>query len=634
MFSEEQNGKNPEKMETEQSCETVEQAETEIAAPETDVPATEELTEPEEITAEEQPTEEQPREEQPTEEQPTEEQPTEEQPAEEQPAERECSTCGIKEKWAVLVEKLRNLIPAKKQTEETMVEETTEETAENEIAVEENCDNSQETETAEEEASAAQETTRKRPADAFLLEETVTAEDETSPVEEKTVVKPADAFSLEETAGETETSNDEVEEMHQAQEALFADEEEAAPAPKKIKPLHLGLAIAGGVILLGVLVFLILHALGIDLKPRANDLLYKDVYTVEEQQLEKKADDVVATLGDEELTVSELQLYYIDSIYAFYSQNYYYLEFMGLDLSAPLSEQECSLDQSLTWEQYFLDAAIKSWQSYVLVDLMAQQDGFAVSPEVQTQIDSMGDQLESIAVSYGYENASAYLSAEMAPGVSVETYLSYNEVFHVSYEYLNTFYEEDYPSEIQIRNFYEANKATFQENGITPDMGLISNVRHILIQPMGGTLSEDGLETVYSDEEWATALSEAERILEAWKAGDATEDSFATMANTYSEDGGSNTTGGLYEAIDPFSSYVPEFLNWAIDSSRQVGDTDIVKTTYGYHIMYFVSGQDYFNYVVGEQLITDRIQTRLAGLKDEYPIDVNYKKVVLCEPVM
>ena len=50
--------------------------------------------------------------------------------------------------------------------------------------------------------------------------------------------------------------------------------------------------------------------------------------------------------------------------------------------------------------------------------------------------------------------------------------------------------------------------------------------------------------------------------------------------------------------------------------------------------MYFVSGQDYFNYVVGEQLITDRIQTRLAGLKDEYPIDVNYKKVVLCEPVM
>ena len=105
------------------------------------------------------------------------------------------------------------------------------------------------------------------------------------------------------------------------------------------------------------------------------------------------------------------------------------------------------------------------------------------------------------------------------------------------------------------------------------------------------------------------------------------------MANTYSEDGGSNTIGGLYEAIDPFSSYVPEFLSWAVDGSRQVGDTDIVKTTYGYHIMYFVGGEDYFNYVVGEQLVADRIQQKLSKVKEEYTLDMNFKKVVLCEPL-
>ena len=522
----------------------------------------------------------------------------------------------------------------KEATEENTVEENGDISQENEISVEENVENP--AEISAEEATVEEKKIRK-PADAFALEETTDVEE----IERK---KPADAFKMEEiaeeeaeevteeTAEETAVNEAKVEEA--TDEKLFADEEEAVPAPKKIKPLHLGLAIAGGVILLAVLVYLILHALGVDLKPRNNDLLYKDVYTVEEQQLEKKADNVVAALGDEELTVSEWQLYYIDSIYAFYSQNYYYLDYMGLDLSAPLSQQTCSLDDTLTWEQYFLDAAIKSWQSYVLVAMMADEDGFVVSEEVQNQIDSMEAQLESIAVSYGYENASAYLSAEMAPGISVETYLGYNEVFHVSYEYLNTFYEEDYPTEREIRNFYNANKATFQDNGITPNMGLISNVRHILIKPMGGTLSEDGLETVYSDDEWNTALSEAERILEAWKAGEATEDSFATMANTYSEDPGSNTTGGLYEAIDPFSSYVPEFLSWAVDGSRQTGDTDIIKTSHGYHIMYFVSGQDYFYHVVGEQLVTDRIQTRLAGIKNKYPIDVNYKKAVLCEPVM
>ena len=104
------------------------------------------------------------------------------------------------------------------------------------------------------------------------------------------------------------------------------------------------------------------------------------------------------------------------------------------------------------------------------------------------------------------------------------------------------------------------------------------------------------------------------------------------MANTYSEDGGSNTTGGLYEDIDPFSSYMPEFLNWAVDMTRQPGDTEIVKTSYGYHIMYFVGGEDYFDYVVGEQLVAERIQTKLEQIKQQYPMVVDYKKIVLCEP--
>ena len=35
-------------------------------------------------------------------------------------------------------------------------------------------------------------------------------------------------------------------------------------------------------------------------------------------------------------------------------------------------------------------------------------------------------------------------------------------------------------------------------------------------------------------------------------------------------------------------SMVEEFNDWCFDSSRKAGDTDIVKTDYGYHIMYYV----------------------------------------------
>ena len=39
---------------------------------------------------------------------------------------------------------------------------------------------------------------------------------------------------------------------------------------------------------------------------------------------------------------------------------------------------------------------------------------------------------------------------------------------------------------------------------------------------------------------------------------------------------------------------VSEFNDWIFDPARKAGDTDIVKTTYGYHIMYFVGqGENY-----------------------------------------
>ena len=571
MFSEELNGKNPEEIEAVEACETVEEPipVEQIQEQEAEAPEAEVAKMEEPVATQEESTE-------------------TEEPAEEPQAEKRPLLEIVKEKWAAFLQKIRGLFPAK---DEAVAEEEKEETAAEEVVVEE---------TAEE--------------------------------------KPAEETEVEEKAEESldkETSVEEKEESGEtAEEDLFADDEQiAAPAQKKIKPLHLGLAIAAGVVLVCALVFAVLRTTGIDLKPRENDLFYKDNYTVEGEKLEKKADTIVASVGDKELTLSELQLYYINSIYSFYSQNYYYLDYMGLNLEVPLSEQPCTMDTTMTWEQYFLDGTIKSWQSYALVELMAEQDGFTVTEEVQAQIDSMATQLESIAVAYGYADAATYLATEMAPGVTPETYLHFNEVYYVTNEYLADFYEKDYPTDAEILIYHAENRKTFAENGIVPDMGLLSNVRHILIQPMGGTVSEDGMETVYSEDEWNTARSEAERILEAWKSGEATESSFATMANTYSEDPGSNTTGGLYEAIDPFSNYVPEFLNWAVDMNRQPGDTEIVQTSYGYHIMYFVSGQDYFNYVVGEQLVADRIQSKLKVLQEQYPLEVDYKKIMLCEPV-
>ena len=63
-------------------------------------------------------------------------------------------------------------------------------------------------------------------------------------------------------------------------------------------------------------------------------------------------------------------------------------------------------------------------------------------------------------------------------------------------------------------------------------------------------------------------------------------ESFAALANKLSEDPGSNTNGGLYKQVYK-GQMVSEFNDWCFDESRKVGDTGLVQTQFGWHIMYF-----------------------------------------------
>ena len=107
------------------------------------------------------------------------------------------------------------------------------------------------------------------------------------------------------------------------------------------------------------------------------------------------------------------------------------------------------------------------------------------------------------------------------------------------------------------------------------DESIKKNIRHILF-------TKDKYET---DEK---AKEMADKVYDEWKKGAATEESFAELAKKYTEDPGSSENGGLYEDVYE-GQMVQEFNDWVFDPERKTGDTGIVKTTYGYHIMYFVS---------------------------------------------
>lgn len=99
------------------------------------------------------------------------------------------------------------------------------------------------------------------------------------------------------------------------------------------------------------------------------------------------------------------------------------------------------------------------------------------------------------------------------------------------------------------------------------------SVRHILFQSSSYSSVED-------------CKNKALEVLDEFNA-DPTSEHFAELVKKYSEDTASVETGGLYENIR-LDQTVADFENWAFDETRKSGDTGLVLSSYGYHIMYFV----------------------------------------------
>ncbi len=166
--------------------------------------------------------------------------------------------------------------------------------------------------------------------------------------------------------------------------------------------------------------------------------------------------------------------------------------------------------------------------------------------------------------------------------------------------------EKDYSCEIiyMLKPAYLSDKPTV-------------DVRHILITPK--TEGDD-----------YKASTKANEIYDRWLAGEATEESFAELVIEYSEDTGSASTGGLYPAVTP-GQMVAEFNDWCFDENRKSGDSEIVKTDYGYHIMYFVkAGLPQWQATADTAMRDTAIAAALEEMKKKYSIEHTAENIDKC----
>ncbi len=153
------------------------------------------------------------------------------------------------------------------------------------------------------------------------------------------------------------------------------------------------------------------------------------------------------------------------------------------------------------------------------------------------------------------------------------------------------------------------------------------NVRHILVTPEVEEHDEsdesidDAAIHAAADE---AAKAKAEEILNEWLAGDKTEDSFAKLAT---EKASSYIAGEKFEQVTK-GYMVEEFDSWIFDSARKPGDCDIVKTDYGYHLIYFVGADEIaWKIKANAGVESEEYNAYVESLKAKYEV-VTYDEVM------
>lgn len=321
---------------------------------------------------------------------------------------------------------------------------------------------------------------------------------------------------------------------------------------------------------------------------------------------------VVATIGSETLTNGELQVLYLTQVNAYKQAD----NDIAPDFSQPLDVQLCPLgDGTLSWQHYFLQQAVRSWQiQQTILDAAAQpqiitEEAYKpdqtdtlhekyIAPELpvndflyadkecytpnalhQAYLDGLEDTLEELAVQKGYGSLSDYAQAVFGSNISAEMLVDMATDYNLSYMY---FTETSYD-------------VTVTEEEITEYLGdsqlsgkTVVDFRHILMIPEGAEVAEDGTVTA-TEAQWSACLRIAEYQVNVWKAQDLTKTnpdaSFAQMASEVSADEGSRLDGGLYSHVR--QGELTEVLDaWCFDETRKAGDSELLQSEYGVHIVH------------------------------------------------
>lgn len=361
------------------------------------------------------------------------------------------------------------------------------------------------------------------------------------------------------------------------------------------------------------------------------------------------ADAVVAVSGSMELTNEQLSVWYWAEV-AQYRQEKHEI---APNFDLPLDTQPCEIDGSVnSWQQYFLKQALSAWHSAQALAQHSEQVPLvteeAYQPNLvnhekymtgmpaaevlyghhtyyrpnsmhQAYLDGIPQMLENLAVEKGYANGAEM--AEKAFGASLNSLEDFAMSSNRAYMYFTHLSHYIEPTVEELDAFCG-------EKVSAGDLSV--NFRQILLIPEEASVDPEGVVTCGEDL-WAACEAEAENLLKDWRKNTkGTEATFAEFAHRDTKDPGTAVNGGRYQGIRK-GQMTKVLDDWCFDSARQAGDTAILRSEYGVHVLYFSGSKPVDREAAEEEYFRQQQNALIAEAKEAFPMEVTYSAISLQE---
>ena len=115
--------------------------------------------------------------------------------------------------------------------------------------------------------------------------------------------------------------------------------------------------------------------------------------------------------------------------------------------------------------------------------------------------------------------------------------------------------------------------------------------------------------------------NDGQAILDEWKNGEATEESFAALADKYNDTANFSAKGGLFEAVTPDGS-PDELADWIFAAGRSAGDTEFITAeNYSYVVYYVGTNKAKWQLDIGDSLLAETMEQYLKEIAEPVTVE-------------